>query len=310
MTKNAWEEITDKARVIELHGQRAKLAFEDRVFEAVLSGKLRLADSDITPVAVGDYVEFIKKQDALATIENVIERKSCISKPAVEKDGFQQVLVSNVDRLIIVTSVAQPKFNHGIVERFLVFAFKEKIQPVIVLNKIDLKDPSKFKPYFDGWERLPCSTEFTSARTGEGVERLENHLSGGTSVIVGHSGVGKSSLLNCISPDLNLKTKKISSYSDRGVHTTSRVNLYRISRDGWVADTPGLKVLGFSDLNKGDLKDYFPEFEEHSQNCRFHDCLHYDEPVCGVKDSVGPGENGIPEFRYKSYRRILDTLKK
>jgi ribosome biogenesis GTPase len=302
--------MTKKARVIELHGQRAKLVFEDRVFEAVLSGKLRLADSDITPVAVGDYVEFIMKEESLASIENVIERKSFISKPAVEKEEFQQILVSNVDRLVIVTSVAQPRFNHGIVERFLIIAFKENIQPVVVLNKIDLNGFSKFKPYFDAWERLPCASVYTSAITGEGVERLEGHLITGTSVIAGHSGVGKSSLLNRISPELNLRTKTISSYSDRGVHTTSRVSLYKISEDGWVADTPGLKVLGFSDIDKDNLRYFFPDFEKPSEKCRFHDCRHYDEPSCGVKDSIGSGENDLPEFRYNSYKRIFDTLEK
>jgi len=302
--------MTETARVIELHGQRAKLVFNNRAFDAVLSGKLRLAEPGVTPVAVGDYVEFIKKEESLATVENVIDRKSCISKPAVEKGDFQQILVSNVDRMVIVTSVAQPKFNHGIVERFLIIAFKEKIQPVIVLNKIDLKDISKFKVYFDVWRRLPCLTAFTSARTGEGVDVLENYISEGTSVIVGHSGVGKSSLLNYISPDLNLRTKKISSYSDRGVHTTSRISLFNISANGWVADTPGLKVLGFSGINKSTLRYYFPDFDKPAEDCRFQDCLHYDEPSCGVKNSIGSGENKVAEFRYDSYRRIFDTLKK
>jgi len=304
------EELTEIARVIELHGQRAKLVYKDEVFDAVLSGKLRLAESGITPVAVGDYVEFIGKEESLATVENVIDRKSCISKPAVEKGDFQQILVSNVDRMVIVTSVAQPKFNHGIVERFLIIAFKERLQPVIVLNKIDLKDFSKFSEYFDAWKRLSCLTAFTSARTGEGVDVLENYISDGTSVIVGHSGVGKSSLLNYISPGLNLRTKMISSYSDRGVHTTSRISLFKISENGWVADTPGLKVLGFSDINKNTLKFYFPDFEKPSENCRFQDCLHYDEPSCGVKNSIGLGENQVAGFRYKSYKRIFDTLKK
>jgi ribosome biogenesis GTPase len=285
------------------------LAYEDRVFEAVLSGKLRLIQPDVSPVAVGDYVKFVKKGRS-ATIENVIERKSCISKPAVEKESFRQVLISNVDRLVIVTSVTQPKFTHGIVERFLVIAFKEKIRPVVVLNKIDLKDPSKLHHYFEAWNRISCRSFYTSAKTGQGVEELRKNISSGTSVIVGHSGVGKSSLLNRISPGLNLKTKKISSYSDRGVHTTSRVSLFRIAENGWVADTPGLKVLGFSDIYKENLQYFFPDIREHAGECRFADCRHIEEPSCGVKEAVGPGGSSIPEFRYNSYKRIYATLKK
>ena len=274
-----------------------------------MSGKLRLIRPDISAVAVGDYVEFIKKSKSV-TIENVIARKTCISKPAVEKEGFRQVLISNVDRLVIVTSVAQPKFNHGIVERFLVIAFKEKIQPVVVLNKIDLKDPSKFHHYFEAWDQISCRSFYTSAKTEEGVEGLKNNISSGTSVIVGHSGVGKSSLLNCVSPELNLETKKISSYSDRGVHTTSRVSLYKIAENGWVADTPGLKVLGFSDIYKENLQYFFPDIQRHAGECRFADCRHIEEPSCSVKEAVGSGERFIPEFRYNSYKRIYATLKK
>jgi len=192
----------------------------------------------------------------------------------------------------------------------LVIAFKEKIQPVVVLNKIDLKDPSKFDPYFKAWANISCQNFYTSARTSEGVDRLKGNMSSGTSVIVGHSGVGKSSLLNCISPELNLKTKKISSYSNRGVHTTSRVSLYKICEDGWVADTPGLKVLGFSDINKRNLQYYFPDIQKNAEKCRFADCRHIEEPSCGVKEAIGSGENFIPEFRYNSYKRIYATLKK
>lgn len=300
---------TGTARVIELHGQRARLRSADNEFEALLSGKLRLQDSDITPVAVGDYVEFAKK-DKIATIEKVLKRKSFISRPAVEKGGFRQVLISNVDRMVIVTSVSQPKFNHGIVERFLVIAFKEQIKPVVVLNKIDLGGASDFDRYLHGWNKISCLTFHTSAKTGEGIDSLKSELSFGTSVVVGHSGVGKSSILNRISTGLNISTRRISSYSKRGVHTTSKVSLYRITEEGWVGDTPGLKILGFSDINRDNLQDYFPEFEIHRQNCRFADCHHISEPVCGVKAAVDSDENTIEEFRYKSYIRIYKSLEK
>lgn len=274
-----------------------------------MSGKLKLIESGKSPVAVGDFVEFSTKDPTIATVENVLERAACLSRPATAKKEFTQVLVSNVDRLVIVTSTAQPKFNHGIVDRFLVIAFKEKLQPVIVLNKTDLADPEKFGHFFSIWKSISCATLFTSAVTGEGIEGLKKNMMYGTSAMAGHSGVGKSTLLNRISPGLNLKIGKISSYSGRGVHTTSRASLFKIADDGWVADTPGLKVLGFGDVNRKNLKDYYPDFQRYSAECRFLDCRHINEPGCAVKDSIGTAPEGIAAFRYENYKRIYNSVK-
>ena len=301
--------ITEIGRIIELHGQRARIYSGNEELDAVLSGKLRLDAFEGTTVSVGDFVQFMRK-DETATIEKVLERKSTISKPAVERGGFKQVLISNIDRILIVTSVSQPKFNHGIVERFLIVAFKEKITPVVVLNKIDLGDSSKYDTFLDAWRNISCRVFKTSARTGEGIELLKDEISKGTSVVAGHSGVGKSSILNRISPGLNIRTKNISSYSKRGVHTTSRVSLHKITEEGWVADTPGLKILGFSEINQNDLQEYFPDFDNHRHNCRFIDCHHINEPECGVKAAVAAGSGSIAEFRYKSYLRIYESLGK
>ncbi len=243
-------------------------------------------------------------------MEQVLKRGSYISKPAVEKSGQIQIMVSNVERLVIVSSTAQPKFNPGIIERFLIIAFKEEIQPVIVLNKIDLGKREMFETYLNAWENISCKIAMASAKTGQGVDTLSDIMQTGTSVIVGHSGVGKSSLLNRISPDLDLKTRNISAYSNRGVHTTSRISLYRIFENGWVADTPGLKVLGFSDINKSNLHDYYPEFLQHNGGCRFDDCRHIKEPDCGIKKAVDSEDKLIPQFRYDSYKRIYESLKK
>lgn len=306
MTK---EEKAKTARIIELHGQRVKLAAEGETFDAILSGKIKFTARKVSPVAVGDYVKFIIKSGTLASVEHVIERKSFISRPSVEKDSQLQIIVSNVDRIVIVGSVAQPKFNSGIIERFLVIAFKENIQPAVVINKIDIKNPDSLKQYIDAWRNISCQILLTSAKTGEGIDGLSSIMQKGTSVIVGHSGVGKSSLLNYIAPALELKTKKISAYSDRGVHVTSRVSLYRIFKDGWVADTPGLKVLGFSDVNKNNLQDYFPEFLQYRNDCRFNDCRHIKEPVCGIKKAVESKDELIAQFRYDSYKKIYESLK-
>ncbi len=298
------------ARVVELHGQRAKLFTENGTIDAVVKGKLKYGNTGISPVAVGDFVEYSLKTDKLAAIESVSQRQSVISKPATEKEGLLQIMVSNVDRLIVVTSTREPKFKAGLVDRFLVTAFKEGIKPVVVLNKIDLQDPEEFEGYFDAWERISCETVFTSAKTGEGIDKLIRILTEGTSIIAGHSGVGKSALLNRISPGLKLRTKKVSSYSSRGVHTTSRVSLYRLFPDGWVADTPGLKVFGLAGVDIKTLHLYFPEFERCASQCRFNDCMHIDEPSCAVKRSVEIADGIVAEFRYQSYLRIHASLKR
>ncbi len=297
-------------RVVELHGQRAKLFTENGTIDAVVMGKLKYGNTGISPVAVGDFVEYSLKTDKLAAIESVSQRQSVISKPATEREGLIQIMVSNVDRLIVVTSTIDPKFTAGLVDRFLVIAFKEQIKPVVVLNKIDLESPEEVETYFEAWRRISCETVFTSAKTGEGIDNLKEILKEGTSIVAGHSGVGKSSILNCISPDLKLKTEKVSSYSSRGVHTTSRVSLYQLFPDGWVADTPGLKVFGLAGVDRKTLHFYFPEFERLASQCQFKDCMHMNEPSCAVKHSVEIGDGVVAEFRYQSYLRISAGLKK
>lgn len=294
---------------MELHGQRARIFIGDDHIDAIIKGKVKYAERDSSPIAVGDYVRYSIVSEKIAAVESIETRKSTLSKPAVEKRGLLQVIAANIDRLVIVSSVKNPKFKPGLVDRFLVTAFKEELKPVIVLNKIDLGIPDMILDYFKGWEKISCETIFTSASTGEGVDKLKETLRHGTSVISGHSGVGKSSLLNIISPDLKLKTKKVSSSSDRGVHTTSRVSLYRIFPDGWVADTPGLKVFGLSGVGRKTLREYYPEFDNLHLRCRFDDCVHIDEPDCAVKKSVENGDGFIAAFRYEGYLRIYADLK-
>lgn len=306
---SAVEKKTELAgRVVELHGQRATIFSDDQFVTAVVKGKLKSGDRDVSPIAVGDFVRYSRGTGKLAFVESIEPRKSVLSKPAVEREGLLQIVVSNIDRLVIVVSTQNPRFKPGLVDRFLVTAFKEGLRPVIVLNKIDLQGAEFAKEYFDGWREISCDTIFTSAKTGEGVDRLRETLKSGTSAITGHSGVGKSSLLNKISPGLMIKTREVSSSSDRGVHTTSRVSLYRIFPDGWVADTPGLKVFGLAGVSKKTLQEYFPEFGRCYLECRFSDCVHIDEPDCAVKKSVESGDGKVAPFRYESYRRIYADL--
>lgn len=292
-----------------MHGQRARLVTDDGIMEAVVAGRLKFARQSFSPVAVGDYVEYTMKSGKLAAIESITRRESVISKPVVEKEEHLQIIVSNVDRLIIVTSTRNPPFRSGLVDRFLIMAFKQNIKPVVVLNKIDLEASEQFAGFFRVWEGIACETICTSAKTGEGIDDLAEIMKNGTSVITGHSGVGKSSLLNCISPGLRLRTEEISSASRKGVHTTSRVSLFRLFPDGWVADTPGLKVFGLAGVDRKSLHLYFPEFVRLSSGCQFNDCLHLEEPHCAVRNAISADDGRVAEFRYENYVRIFNSLK-
>ena len=187
-------------------------------------------------------------------------------------------------------------------------AFKEKLHPVIVINKIDLAAPTQYKTQIDSWRAIGCDLICTSALTGAGIDELASLLKKGTSVISGHSGVGKSSLLNRLNPDFKIKTGGISKYSGKGIHTTSRVNMFRLFNDGWVVDTPGLKDIGLADVTKKNLHRYFPEFADFEEGCQFSNCVHVDEPDCGVKRAVV--DKKIAEFRYHDYLNIYQNVKK
>lgn len=294
-------------RVVGILGPRIQIAADDLIFDATVRGKVKYGNLGISPIAVGDYVEFAVKTKNHATVEKILERKACISRPAVEKEGLLQVIVANIDRLIIVTSIVDPPFKPGLVDRYLAIAFKERIHPVAVINKIDLADPSQIDIYIDAWQKIGCDVFCTSAMDGRGIADLSRILEKGTSVITGHSGVGKSSILNYMNPNLKLKTARLSAYSKRGVHTTSRVTLFRLFPYGWVADTPGLKDLGLAAITKRTLHRFFPEFGDFEADCQFDNCIHIAEPNCAVKKAVDKGE--IASFRYRDYLKIYESLR-
>lgn len=295
-------------RIVNIYGPRVAIYTDGATINAIVAGKVKYADSDTSRIAVGDYVEFSAKNKKMASVDRIIARKSAITRPAVEKEGMTQVIVANIDRLVVVSSITNPDFKPGLINRFLVLAFKEKIHPVIVINKIDLANPSLYAREIAAWRDISCDVIPTSAVTGEGLEALSAILEQGTSVIAGHSGVGKSSLLNWLNPELKIKTSGISLYSGRGVHTTSRVTLFRLFPDGWVADTPGLKDLGLSGVTREKLHQYYPEFSRYEDKCQFSNCIHIDEPVCGIKMAVESGK--IEVFRYDDYCKIYGTMKK
>ena len=279
---------------------------EGKEYAVVIPGKLFKDRPVSSPIAVGDDVELQQQDDNTVTIENVLPRKQYLVKPGLLSPEKRQVIAANLDQLVIVSSTENPKFKAGLIDRFLVSAEKENLKAIIVINKIDLCPADEFKTYEDIWAGIGYRVFFTSATEKVGLDQLSEALTGKSSALAGHSGVGKSSLLNAIQPSLDLKTGGISKSTGRGVHTTTSVVFHHLGFGGWVADTPGLKVFGIADIVRKDLYHCFPEFINHIDNCRFDNCQHMDEPGCAIKKAM---ENGIiAESRYRSYQKLWQQL--
>lgn len=252
----------------------------------------------ITPL-VGDEVVYQAENENEGYILEVKERKNELLRPPI----------ANVDQALLVFSAVEPSFSTALLNRFLVLVEYNNIQPVIVITKMDLtneSDREQVEQYAKDYRNIGYEVILTSSETEAGLEELFPHLEGKISVFAGQSGVGKSSLLNALKPDLDLKTDNISSHLGRGKHTTRHVELIKVG-NGLVADTPGFSSLEFLEIEQEDLNFCFPEFQEASENCKFRGCLHLAEPKCAVKLGV---ENGsIPEYRYSDYKDFIQEIK-
>lgn len=220
---------------------------------------------------------------------------------------FVRKLARNIDQLVIAGSFVSPPLKTGLIDRFLILAEIEGIRPVIVLNKTDLlQDKSRADDIFNMYERLGYRTILTSAKSGQGLTELHKELRGTRSALTGHSGVGKSSLLNAIAPDLQLRVNEVSETTRKGKHTTSQVKIYKLDELTEVIDLPGIKIVDFIDVHRSEARNYFPEFADFAHECKFTDCLHISEPQCGVKDAVE--KQLIHPLRYQSYLNFVESL--
>ncbi len=284
----------------------------DRTVPSKVRGKFRLMHDDATnPIAVGDRVTVRMNPDDTGLITEIHDRKNQLSRRAAgRRVGQEQVIVANVDFVWIIQSVRLPRPNPGFIDRVLVMAEAHEIEAGIVLNKIDLIR-TKDKPFVTDLCALYADLGYpvlqTSAKTGEGIERLRDCLTGRTSVLMGPSGVGKSSLLNRIEPGLDLTTREVSEKTQKGRHTTTYASLYPLSDGGFIVDTPGIREYGVINIEPWELSHFFVEFKPHLEKCRFPTCTHDHEPECGVKEAVEKGL--IREERYSSYLNILDSIR-
>ncbi|MGG1678761.1 ribosome small subunit-dependent GTPase A [Neobacillus sp. NRS-1170] len=252
----------------------------------------------VTPL-VGDEVVFQAENELEGYILEVKERKNELVRPPI----------ANVDQAILVFSAVEPDFSTVLLDRFLVLVEFNHIEPLICITKMDLTNSEQnnlISEYAAEYQAAGYEVILTSSETETGIEQLNPHLENKISVFAGQSGVGKSSLLNVLRPDLELKTNDISSHLGRGKHTTRHVELIEIG-NGLVADTPGFSSLEFINIEAEDLTSCFPELQRASENCKFRGCLHISEPKCGVKQAVESGE--IPAYRYEHYVDFLQEIK-
>ena len=236
-------------------------------------------------------------------IAAVVKRTRALSRLAPTPKGmYHQIIIANPDQAVFVFACARPAPHPGMLDRFLVITEKQGIPPLIVANKIDLVGEETARLLFGRYSRLDYPVVYTSARSGQGVEQLRQELLGRISVFAGPSGVGKSTLLNQLLPELDLAAQEVSQATTKGVHTTVRREMYPLAEGGYVADTPGLKALALWDIEAEELDGYFPEMRPLVASCQFNDCSHVHEPGCAVLAAVGDGR--IHPERYESYLRM------
>jgi ribosome biogenesis GTPase / thiamine phosphate phosphatase len=259
-------------------------------------------------LAVGDQV-LITREGGASKVSSVLPRRTVLARPDPLHKHMQRLIAANVDVVIHVVSLRSPPLRPRLIDRFLIAIQRGGAQPVICINKIDLleaeartKELTKLAAYRDlGVPVIACSAE-----TGEGLDRLRDEVEGKMSALVGHSGVGKSSILNALDSSLRLITSEVHRKRGTGRHTTSASTLYDFGEGTYLIDTPGIREFGLWDLDRESLRDYFPEFEEPSELCRFTNCTHVHEPDCEVKERVEKGE--LSAARYDTYARLWEDL--
>lgn len=264
-------------------------------------------------IAVGDHVEFEMNVDGSGVINKIEKRKNHLSRKLPKDRGasyrgerLEQVIAANIDNVVIVTSVHNPDFNNRVLDRFLVATESSHLKVIIVFNKIDLDENSIADDWKKLYEGIGYKFILTSVETNIGIQVLKKEIHGAKNLFWGHSGVGKSSLLNKMYPYLKLKIGEVSQSSSKGTHTTVTSTMKKVEVDTFIIDTPGLREIDPYGIRKSDLGYYFIEFGDYINECKFNTCTHHHEPGCAVIDAVE--KNLISMKRYDSYLRILDTI--
>ena len=283
-----------------------------KVFNARIKGVFKIDSITSTnPIAVGDEVEMEVENELenTATITNIYDRKNYIARVSPHNKNQHHIVASNLDQALLFATLKYPKTSQGFIDRFLVSCEAYHIPAIIVFNKADVyrkKEMDKFDELQNMYEKAGYEVVLASVINRIGVDKVEQKLHNKTTLLSGHSGVGKSTLINTIFPELNLRTNEISDWSGKGMHTTTFAEMFDLPLGGKVIDTPGLKEFGLVDITKQELSHYFPEMRERLNDCQFNNCMHINEPGCAIKEAVN--SNTIDVDRYVSYMTILDTM--
>ena len=283
-----------------------------KFWNARMKGVMKLDDITSTnPVAVGDIVEMEPENELenTSTIDTIRDRENYINRQSPRHKHQHHIVASNLDQTIMIATLREPRTSQGFIDRFLVAAEMYHVPPVVVFNKSDLyrqKEMDKYEQMREMYSSLGYPVLLISAAKREGVDEVVTLLKDKTTLISGHSGVGKSSLLNVVFPGMNLKTGEVSGWSGKGQHTTTFAEMYDLPVGGSIIDTPGMREFGLVDISRQELSHYFPEMRGRINGCQFNNCLHINEPGCAVKDAVDHGE--IYPDRYVSYINILGSI--
>lgn len=296
-------------RVMEvMSNYQCRIKLEDEEIQASIGGRIKqFRYQSKALVAVGDYVEVDLAPAPNYRIENILPRKNSLIR--YDSGSYQKeiVLAANIDQLVITSSWLMPMFKPGLIDRYLILAAIHKIHPLIVINKIDLcEDYEELEKSIAYYRQIGCEIILTSAVTGDGMQELKQALKDRDSVFSGHSGTGKSTLINYLEPDLELLTAEVSNHNEKGKHTTTQAVLLPWSFGGHLIDTPGIKTLTLNREDKDAIPRLFPGFELYHPHCRFRDCKHIEEQDCAVLEAVESGE--IDPLRYESYRWIMENI--
>lgn len=285
------------------------LADDGKTYNCRIKGKFRTKDIKTTnPVAVGDWVDILVETDSIpdtAIIVQLYERRNYIIRKSINLSKQAQIIAANLDQAFLVVTLASPFTSLGFIDRFLVTAEAYSIPANLIFNKLDLFSDAGLevlKDYKAIYETLGYPCYEVSALEGTNVEAVGALLRGRTTLVLGHSGVGKSTFINAIHPAAKMKTAAISDWSDKGRHTTTFAEMIRLPDGGRLIDTPGIRELGIIDIEPQELGHFFPEMRERMNGCRFNDCRHINEPGCAVLTALESG--AIAPSRYDSYLSI------